>query len=226
MGTVRGPTVSDDPDSDSGSLGRLNRASGGLKRRTMEFASRTISSVPDISHYVSEGLVSSASPRIFPKGNAVASPVRSPQPVRKPFTPLAAHRKPFTPLAAHLHPQSLRLSISAASQEAVTTLDPHVTTRVYRPSVHREAEVDCIAAIPLARGTKPANLAASTSTLWFTAPRGATGARCEKPRGPPGGRRTGGPPGRTVGNADGGFVTCATCGRQSPYLRGTWLVGR
>ena len=51
-----------------------------------------------------------------------------------------------TPLPAHLHPKSLRLPTSATSQEAATPLDPHVTARAHHPSVHRETEVDGIAA--------------------------------------------------------------------------------
>ena len=39
----------------------------------MEFASRTIPHVADISRYVSEDLVSSVSPRIFPGRNAVGA---------------------------------------------------------------------------------------------------------------------------------------------------------
>ena len=137
---------------------------------SMEFASRTISPVPDISRYVSEDLFSSVSPRIFPGGNAgCASPVGSPQPVQK----------VLTPLPAHLHQKSLRLSTSATSQEAATPPDPHVTTRVHHTSVHREIEVDGIAAASAPadssrsttatfrlepRGTRPANLAAPTIT--------------------------------------------------------------
>ena len=126
----------------SGRVMGLPASTAGLKRHisiTMESASRTISPVPDISRYVSECLVSSVSPRIFPGGNGGgASPVRSPQPVWK----------LLTPLPVHLHPKSLRLSTSATSQEAATPLDPHVTTRVNHPSesVHRETEVDEIAA--------------------------------------------------------------------------------
>ena len=48
----------------------------------------------------------------------------------------------------------------------------------------------------------------------------SNGSRCGAPRGAPVGRRPGGPPGRTVGNADVGSVTSATCGRQSLFLRG------
>ena len=66
----------------------------GLRRHisiTMEFASRTISPVPgDISRYVSEGLVSSVSPRVFPSPGGNAGGARSSQPVRKLLTPLPA----------------------------------------------------------------------------------------------------------------------------------------
>ena len=57
----------------------LPAGTAGLKRHisiTTEFAFRTISPVPSISRYVSKGLVSSVSPRIFPGRNAGgASPV-------------------------------------------------------------------------------------------------------------------------------------------------------
>ena len=81
--------------------------------------------MPDTYRYISEGLVSSVSPRIFPGGHAGgASPVRSPQPVRK----------LLTPLPAHLHPKSRRLSTSESATSprcpSIPTLPlGHITPR-------------------------------------------------------------------------------------------------
>ena len=118
---------------------------------TMDFASWTISPVPDIPRYVSECLVSSVSPRIFPGGKA--SPVLSPTTC-----------KILTPLPALLHPQNLWLWTSATSQDAVTSLDPHVTTCVHHPSVQSEAVVDCITT------TSAATFRSYKATLMLAAP--------------------------------------------------------